>query len=159
MAKIKQNSKTISSKVDGDELIARAFEARKNSHSPYTKYAVGAAVLTDKGCFGGTNIEHFHGNGGGACAEMVAIWKAVSEGARKVLAIAVYGAPAKAGEFITPCGRCLHVMSEFTEGKVPVFVSLDGKKALKSFRFEELLPHRYVNDALWKSAKENTKKK
>lgn len=85
-----------------------ALDASTRSHSPYSKAKVGSAVVTEDGTiYQGCNIEN-SSFGGTVCAERVAIWKAVSEGHKKLKQIYVYtdaGWP--------PCGMCLQVMTEF----------------------------------------------
>ena len=97
------------------ELITSAIEARKKAYTPYSHFKVGAAVLTGElRIYTGCNIENA-AYSPGICAERNAIYKAVSEGARKLKAIAVVGD--KEGEAITqyafPCGVCRQVMREF----------------------------------------------
>ncbi|MBN1487235.1 MAG: cytidine deaminase [Anaerolineae bacterium] len=99
-------------------LISRAIEARERAYAAYSKYKVGAAVLTEDGrIFTGCNVEN-------AvypltlCAERVAIFKAVSEGATQITAMAV--ATANGG---TPCGSCRQVMREFGDPSMPVYIA------------------------------------
>ena len=99
------------------KLTEMAVEARKNSYSPYSGYAVGAALLCDDGTIiTGCNMENA-AYGPTLCAERCAIYKAVSEGRREFKAIAVAGSPA--GEAISqyayPCGVCRQVMREFCD--------------------------------------------
>ncbi len=92
------------------ELLRQAREARMRAYAPYSSYAVGSAIRTVEGrIFTGCNVENAS-YGLSVCAERVALFKAVSEGARTVVAVAVItqdGAP--------PCGACLQVLSEFVE--------------------------------------------
>jgi len=90
---------------DKENLIRRAKEARELAYAPYSRYQVGAAVLTEDGqIFSGSNIENA-AYPSSLCAERVAIFKAVSEGHRKLQAIAVV---TKNGG--SPCGGCRQVM-------------------------------------------------
>lgn len=96
-------------------LIAEAIRARSRAYAPYSRYMVGAALLTEQGrIYSGCNIENA-AYGPSNCAERTAFFKAVSEGERAFAAIAVAGSPE--GEEITqyaaPCGVCRQVMAEF----------------------------------------------
>ena len=93
-----------------DSLVEAARKARAHAYSPYSGVRIGAAVLTaGGGVYTGANIEN-SSYGLSCCAERAAIFKAVSEGERKIVAIAVVG---KSEEFTRPCGACRQVMVEF----------------------------------------------
>jgi cytidine deaminase len=127
-----QSSETPS--IDAEQLVAQAIAALQLAYAPYSGYPVGAAVLADDGnVYTGCNIEN-------AvypltiCAERVAIAKAISEGAQRILAVAV--ATANGG---TPCGSCRQVMREFGVPTMPVFIArTDGSYRQRTL--EELLP-------------------
>ena len=120
-----------------DKLLDAAIEACAHSYSPYSGFPVGAAVLASNGTiYAGTNIENAS-YGATMCAERVAVFKAVSEGADKILAVAVY---TSAADYAFPCGMCLQVLSEFAED-IPVIVA--GDSGIKRFTLSELLPHRF----------------
>lgn len=106
-----------------ERLINLAIEARKHSYSPYSKYPVGAAVLAESGrTYTGCNIEN-SSFGLTNCAERTAIFKAVSDGEKKILAIAI------AAKSSTPCGACRQVMTEFASASMPIFlVNMDEEK-------------------------------
>lgn len=98
-----------------EELVALAKEARTRAYTPYSGFAVGAALLCRDGrIYQGCNIENA-AFGPTICAERVAVFKAVYDGERDFAAIAVAGG--KAGEEITglfpPCGVCRQVLREF----------------------------------------------
>lgn len=89
-------------------LIERATEARQQAYAPYSGYLVGAALITPSGkVFSGANVENA-AYPDSMCAERVAIFKAVSEGEKEFVALAVV--TSNAG---TPCGSCRQVMAEF----------------------------------------------
>jgi cytidine deaminase len=91
-----------------NELIEAAGQVRQWAYAPYSHYAVGAAVLTASDrIYDGCNVENA-AYPNGICAERVAVFKAVSEGERKFIAIAVV-----TDNGGTPCGACRQVMSEF----------------------------------------------
>ena len=120
-----------------DRLLDAAEEAATHSYSPYSGFPVGAAVLTAGGnIYSGTNVENAS-YGATMCAERVAVFKAVSEGEDKILALAVY---TSAANYAFPCGMCLQVLSEFAED-IPVIVA--GDAGMKRFTLSELLPHRF----------------
>ncbi|OCT73459.1 cytidine deaminase [Xenopus laevis] len=92
-------------------LVAQSHEAKQRAHCPYSKFRVGAALLTMDGkVILGCNVENAC-YALGICAERTAIQKAVSEGHKEFRAIAV--ASDVETEFITPCGACRQVMREF----------------------------------------------
>ncbi len=117
-----------------NELIEIAAKAKKRAYSPYSNFKVGAALLTSGGkIYTGCNIENA-AYGECMCAERVALFKAISEGERDFVALAVVG-----GEDICPpCGSCRQALSEFCSPNLPVLL-FDGKKAVK-FTLGELLP-------------------
>src|ERR1044072_585557 len=85
-------------------LVQGALQARRHAYAPYSKFAVGAAVLTDKSkVYSGCNVENAS-YGLTMCAERVALWKAVSEGGVRFRAVAV--AAKSSGAMVTPCGAC-----------------------------------------------------
>ena len=115
-------------------LIAAATEARKWAYAPYSHYAVGAALLTASGkLYDGVNIENA-AYPTTMCAERVAIYKAVSEGERDFVAIAVV--TTNAG---TPCGGCRQVMAEFGLETI-VLIADDGGHLSQELTVRELLP-------------------
>ena len=99
-----------------NELIQKAMRARENSYSPYSRFMVGAALETKSGnIYTGCNIENAAYTPTN-CAERTAFFKAVSEGEKDFLRIAIVGGP-KDGklQFCAPCGVCRQVMMEFCE--------------------------------------------
>lgn len=120
------------------QLIETAARARQWAYVPYSNYAVGAALLTESGkIYDGVNIENA-AYPDTICAERVAIFKAVSEGERSFLAIAVV--TANGG---TPCGSCRQVMAEFGIDTVVYISDADGQ-AVKETTVAELLPGAFL---------------
>jgi cytidine deaminase len=118
------------------ELFREAVEARENSYSPYSHYKVGAALLTQKGnIYKGCNIENA-GYTPSVCAERTAIFKAVSEGERDFVAIAV--ATSNGG---APCGVCRQVIREFAPELIVIFGNLEGEYQVLALA--DLLPHSF----------------
>ena len=122
------------------ELMRLAEEARKLSYCPYSHFAVGAALLTKSGkVYTGCNIESASYTPTN-CAERTAVFKAVSEGEREFVTIAVIGAPeGEKGKFCAPCGVCRQVLREFCDPSA-FRVILGSTEAVKSYTMEELLP-------------------
>lgn len=118
------------------KLWKQAVEARKNSYSPYSHYAVGAALLAKSSkVFRGANVENAS-YGGAICAERTAIVKAISEGQKTFTDICVV---IETRGSIIPCGFCLQVMSEFFKPDTKIWVGTPKK--LKGFYyFKDLLP-------------------
>ena len=119
-----------------NELMEIAEKAYENAYAPYSKFKVGAALLTSDGrVFTGCNVEN-SSYGAGICAERTAV-KAVSEGAVRFSAIAI----ANAGGGLTfPCGICRQFLSEFAEEGFRIILRND-KSELEIFTLEELMPH------------------
>lgn len=104
------------------KLVEIAVQVREWAYAPYSHYRVGAAVLTASGkIYDGVNIENAV-YPLGLCAERTAIFKAVSEGEREFVALAV--ATSKGG---TPCGACRQVMAEFALHMPVMIVNASGQ--------------------------------
>jgi cytidine deaminase len=124
------------------KLIQAAIEMRKQSYSPYSNFAVGAAVLSNDGyIYGGCNIENAS-YGLTNCAERTAIFNAVSDGKRNISAIAVV---ADTDRPCSPCGACRQVIGEF---KIPCIIIANLKGEYKTVTLEELLPFSFSNTDL-----------
>ena len=120
------------------ELVRAAKEVRERAYAPYSKFRVGAALLTKSGkIYTGCNVESAS-YGLTVCAERVAIWKAVSEGEKEFEKIAVV---ADTQELTPPCGVCRQIIWEFC-GDVPViFANL--KDDSETVKMSELLPRAF----------------
>ncbi len=104
------------------ELVKRAVEARRHAYAPYSKYAVGAALLSSAGrIYAGANVENA-AYPTGMCAERTALFHAVSEGEREFAAVAVV--TENAG---TPCGACRQALSEFGLDTVVLLIDASGR--------------------------------
>lgn len=116
------------------KLMDCAIKARENAYSPYSHFAVGAALLCEDGTlYEGCNIENAS-YGLTNCAERTAIFKAVSEGHIKFKALAVV---ADTEGPCAPCGACRQVMAEF---KIPLIIMGNLMGNIKIVSIEELLP-------------------
>jgi cytidine deaminase len=125
--------------VSDIELIERAAEARLAAHAPYSNFEVGAALLSADGrVFTGCNIEN-SAYGLSMCAERVAIFKAVSEGANEFTKIAVV---TDSESLTPPCGCCRQMIWEFASAATEVILAnLAGD--VRSFEIKELLPEAF----------------
>ena len=126
---------------DIKRLIRSAFEGQERSYSPYSKYRVGAAILTADGrIFTGCNIENAAFTPGD-CAERTAVCKAVSEGCKDFEAIAVVGgAKGKAPDMAYPCGVCRQILREFVEPDKFEVIVARSESDYEKYTLEELLP-------------------
>lgn len=121
-----------------EKLIEMAMEARQRAFAPYSNFKVGAALLGKDGAtFTGCNIENAS-YGLTMCAERVAIFKAVSEGATDFERVVVV---ADTDELTPPCGSCRQLIWEFC-GDVPVTLA-NLKGAVETFQMSDLLPRAF----------------
>ena len=129
--------------MDTENLIKLATEARENAYAPYSNFKVGAALLASNGrVFTGCNVENAT-YGLTVCAERVALWKAVSEGEREFVAVAVV---ADGERPPSPCGACRQLLWEFS-GDIEV-ITANLRRARQSYRLSELFPHPFDRTSL-----------
>jgi cytidine deaminase len=118
------------------ELIDKAIEIREKAYVPYSKFPVGAALLTKSGkIYTGCNIENA-AYPVSLCAERVAIFKAISEGETDFVEMAVV---ADTERPVPPCGSCRQVMSEFFDPEMMIHLTNLDANTL-STKMDELLP-------------------
>jgi cytidine deaminase len=130
------------------ELAKAARDIKRNAFSPFSKFKVGAAILTEDGTiFSGCNIEN-SSYGLTICAERVAIFNAVSSGASKFTAIAIVSDDP---DFTPPCGACRQVLLELA-GNID-FVMMDSKNRYKIMKLTSLLPFAFTEKNLKRSLK------
>lgn len=116
------------------QLLQIAQDFSKNSYSPYSKFKVGAAVLCEDGkVFGGTNIENVS-YGLSMCAERVALFSAIANGAKKIKAVAIYTSKGDT----TPCGACRQVIAEFSNNVDIIYNTKNN--TVKTEKISSLLP-------------------
>lgn len=128
--------------MDNKELIRQALEARERAYVPYSKYKVGAALLTKEGrVYQGCNIENAAYTPTN-CAERTAFFKAVSQGVLEFQAIAVAGGPEDALEldYCAPCGVCRQVMMEFCDPESFQIILAKNPEEYQIRTLEEILP-------------------
>lgn len=122
--------------IDEEPLLTAAREAATKAYVPYSHFAVGAAILTKAGqIFTGCNIENVS-FGLTNCAERTALFKAVSDGHRDFVALALV-----ADKAVTPCGACRQVLTEFCPPEMPVLIAArDPAVPLRRTTLGELFP-------------------
>src|ERR1700730_12639606 len=110
--------------MDYRELIKCALEVRRHAYAPYSRFSVGAALLTKSGkIFTGCNVENVSLRLT-TCAEQAAVAAAVASGEVDFVAVAVV---ADSKEPVLPCGGCRQILAEFSPGMEVVTAKLDGK--------------------------------
>ena len=113
-----------------------AKEASKHSYSPFSRFAVGAAILASSGkIYSGCNVEN-SSFGLTICAERTAIFKAVSEGEREIIAVAIYSPNS---DSCYPCGACRQVLYEF-QGDDEILVITENLGELEVKKLSFFLP-------------------
>lgn len=125
------------------ELVERALEMRRFSYAPYSHFRVGAALeCEDSSVYTGCNVENA-AYGSSLCAERTALVKAVSEGRRRFVRLAVAGDSA---DYCWPCGACRQMLREFGTDLEVLAANREG--AYVSVPLEELLPHSFGPETL-----------
>ena len=131
------------------KLILKAIEMKEKAYCPYSKYHVGASILTKSGkIYGGHNIEN-SSYGATICAERTTIFKAVSDGEREFVAMVICGGAegeqpkGLETDYAFPCGVCRQVLREFNKPKeFKIYVCATEDK-YNVYTLEELLPHSF----------------
>jgi cytidine deaminase len=119
-----------------DRLIAAACEARLKAYAPYSKFAVGAAILAEDGRFyTGVNVENAS-YGLTVCAERTAVGTMIADGRQQITAVAVC-----TENGVTPCGACRQVLSEFVPlaADIPVYI-INAQGQVRETTLKTLLP-------------------
>ncbi|MBC2397380.1 cytidine deaminase [Clostridium tetanomorphum] len=128
------------------ELIRKALDGRKKAYVPYSKFKVGAAVLTSEDkIYTGCNIENAS-YGATNCAERTAIFKAISEGEKDIKAIAIVGSEE---ELTYPCGICRQVISEFAMDDIKIIIGKNENEYVVK-TLGEILPGAFTKKDLHK---------
>jgi cytidine deaminase len=126
-----------------DSLHAAALAVRSRAYAPYSKFQVGAAVLTASGeIFAGCNVENAS-YGLTICAERVAIGSAVAAGHKEIVAVAVVSSGGH-----SPCGACRQVLSEFGPAMEVILIDADDPTKTRTTTLAALLPEQFSSDAL-----------
>lgn len=130
--------------MDSEKLMNEAKLAREKAYVPYSKFPVGAALLSESGqVFHGCNIEN-SGYSMTNCAERTAFFKAVSDGIKSFKALAVV---ADTDGPVSPCGACRQVIAEFCAPSMPVYLT-NLKGDVQETTVEQLLPGAFSKEDL-----------
>jgi len=122
--------------VEYQKLAEMAVEAKQKALPLYSKFHVGAALLTEDGkVYLGANIES-SSYGLTICAERTALFTALLEGERKFKAVAI---ASDAEQFCPPCGACRHVLHDFCGNELDV-IMINQKAEIKTYKLGELIP-------------------
>jgi len=125
-------------KMNENELIQKAIEASKRAYAPYSKFYVGAAVLTESGkIFQGCNIENAS-FGVTNCAERTALFSAIAQGEKNFVKLAIY---VDRPQFTAPCGACRQVIVELAPNAEILLVN--NKNEIKRLSVEQVLPYSF----------------
>lgn len=126
-----------------EELLRAAWEVRERAHAPFSKFKVGAAIRDDSGrIFTGCNVENAT-YGLTMCAERVAIFKAIAEGASKLEQVAVV---ADTSTLTPPCGACRQLLWEFCRDAELVLANLSGRR--ERLRMQQIFPRPFDDSFL-----------
>ncbi|MCY6959695.1 cytidine deaminase [Clostridium brassicae] len=132
--------------MDYRELVRKALEIRERAYAPYSNFKVGAAVIMEDGkIYSGCNIENAS-YGATNCAERTAIFNAVTEGNRKLKAIAIVG---DTTTYTYPCGICRQVISEFCDEDTDIILVKNEKEYLTK-KIDDILPGAFTKKDLIK---------
>ncbi len=124
-------------KIDSKILVAAAAKARLGSVSPYSKFKVGAALLTQSGeIVGGANVESAS-YGLTCCAERIALFKALTDGKKNFIAVAVV---ARCDGGPMPCGACRQLLCEYAPDAKVFVADSDDLATVRTFTVRKLLP-------------------
>lgn len=125
--------------MEYNELLEKAKQASENAYAPYSKFKVGACVLTENNkIYTGCNFEN-SSFGLTICAERNAIGSAIADGERKLTAVAIYSPNEK---HCYPCGACRQVMTEFASENLNIIT--EGDDGLEITKFSEIFPKGFI---------------
>src|SRR5450759_2415433 len=128
-------------KINKSQLIRAAAKARAGAVAPYSKFKVGAALLTKSGeIIGGANVESAS-YGLTCCAERIALFKALTDGKKNFVAVAVV---ARCDGGPMPCGACRQLLAEYAPDAKVFIADSDDLKKVKAFTVRGLLPRAFV---------------
>ena len=128
-------------KIDSKQLVAAAARAQLGSVSPYSKFKVGAALLTRRGeIIGGANVESAS-YGLTCCAERIALFKALTDGKKDFVAVAVV---ARCAGGPMPCGACRQLLAEYAPAAKVFIADSDDLEKIRMFTVQELLPSAFL---------------
>ena len=127
--------------INKNKLVQAAAKAREGSVSPYSQFKVGAALLTKSGeIIGGANVESAS-YGLTCCAERIALFKALTDGKKNFIAVAVV---ARCAGGPMPCGACRQLLREYAPDAKVFIADSEDLKSVKEFTVRDLLPSAFV---------------
>ena len=128
--------------ISNEKLVELALEARNRSYAPYSHFMVGAALLTNDGkVYQGCNIDNASFSPT-VCAERTAFFKAISEGDREFVKIAVVGSPeGEVDRYAAPCGVCRQVMTEFCDPETFEIIFGISPEKYEVHLLKEIIPY------------------
>lgn len=128
--------------ISNEKLVELALKARNRSYAPYSHFMVGAALLTKDGkVYQGCNIENASFSPT-VCAERTAFFKAISEGDREFVKIAVVGSPeGEVDRYAAPCGVCRQVMTEFCDPETFEIIFGISPEKYEVHLLKEIIPY------------------
>src|SRR3954471_20818692 len=128
--------------ADKHVLVSAAAKARESAIAPYSKFKVGAALLTRSGrIIGGANVESAS-YGLTCCAERIALFNALTSGHKDFIAVAVV---ARAPGGPMPCGACRQLLAEYAPDALVWVADSQALRAIREFRVRELLPAAFLD--------------
>ena len=128
-------------KIDAKKLVHAAAQSRSGAVAPYSKIKVGAALLAKSGKItGGANVESAS-YGLTCCAERIALFKALTEGERQFVAVAVV---ARQDGGPMPCGACRQLLAEYAPAAKVFVADSDDLAAVTAFTVRGLLPRAFL---------------
>jgi len=131
--------------INKSALIQAAAQARRSAVAPYSKFLVGAALLTRQGeVITGANVESAS-YGLTCCAERVALFKALTDGKKDFVAVAVV---TRVSEGALPCGACRQLLAEYAPDATVFVADSEALKKIRRFTVAKLLPGAFRGDAL-----------
>jgi cytidine deaminase len=139
--KNRQSNRNREEKMDPTrkKLLEAARDARKKAYAPYSRFRVGAAVLSGSGrIYTGSNVENAS-YGLTCCAERSAIFAMISAGEKKIAGLLIIG---DSKEFLPPCGACRQVIAEFAGPRTWVSMC-DRSGKCREIAFSDLMPYRF----------------
>ena len=122
-----------------EDLLKKANESQKNAYAPYSKYQVGAAILSENNnIYTSCNVENIS-YPCGTCAEAGAISSMISGGDKKIKVILI---TSNGKELVYPCGACLQRIAEFSDVNTIIYLA-KSNKVVKEYKLSELMPHNF----------------
>lgn len=125
-----------------DQAVKKAVEIRNNAHAPYSKFKVGAVIVTENGeMFAGVNVEN-SSYGATVCAERTALFSAVTHGRKDIEAVII--ASELEGKAVFPCGMCRQVLADFNPEMRVILVNAVTGLIEQNMSLSEIFPEHFT---------------